>query len=250
MTLMRLRFNMNTQYIAFVFDIHVSTVSRIFTNVLNLLYTQLVPLTVRCPAREELRKTMPRCFKEKCPKCSSVKDCFEVFIEKPSSFSARSQTYSHYKAHNTVKYLISISPQGTITFISKGWGGRTSDKELTEKSGYLRKLLQGDTVLADRGFDMQDTFGVYGVKLQIPSFTRGKQQLSAMEVETTRVIASVRIHVERVIGVVRQKYTMLEGTIPITLLKKDNTYDVTTLDKIVHVSCALVNTCMSVIPPD
>ena len=43
-------------------------------------------------------------------------------------------------------------------------------------------------------------------KLHIPAFTRGKSQLSATEVEETRKIANVRIHVERVIGYVRQKY--------------------------------------------
>ena len=37
-------------------------------------------------------------------------------------------------------------------------------------------------------------------KLHIPAFTRGKQQLRALEVEDTRSITNVRIHVERVIG--------------------------------------------------
>ena len=41
-------------------------------------------------------------------------------------------------------------------------------------------------------------------KLHIPAFTKGKSQLSAMEVTETRTIANVRIHVERVIGNVRQ----------------------------------------------
>jgi len=39
----------------------------------------------------------------------------------------RAQTWSNYKKHNTVKFLIGVTPQGTIDFISKGWGGRVSD---------------------------------------------------------------------------------------------------------------------------
>jgi len=53
-----------------------------------------------------------------------------------------------------------------------------------------------------------------------------------------------------VIGVVRQKYTMLQSTIPITLLQNDPTVQLTTLDKMVHVTCALVNLSESIIPSD
>ena len=43
--------------------------------------------------------------------------------------------------------------------------------------------------------------GFYCARVRIPSFTKGKKQLSGIEVEQTRHIANVRIHVERVIGV-------------------------------------------------
>ena len=71
-----------------------------------------------------------------------------------------------------------------------------------------------------------------------------------MMLKTTRRIASVRIHVERVIGVVRQKYTMLQCTIPITLLQIDSTVQLTILEKLVRVACAFVNLSQSLIPPD
>ena len=43
---------------------------------------------------------------------------------------------------------------------------------------------------------------------------------------------------------------MLQSTIPITLLQNDPTVQLTTLDKMVHVACALVNLSESIIPPD
>ena len=52
----------------------------------------------------------------------------------------------------------------------------------------------------------------------IPAFTRGKDQLDPVDVETTRGIANVRIHVERVIGTLRQKYTILQSTLPTDFL--------------------------------
>ena len=43
--------------------------------------------------------------------------------------------------------------------------------------------------------------------------------MSAREVEVSHKIASVGIHIERVIGLLRNRYTILKGTIPLKLLK-------------------------------
>jgi len=110
---------------------------------------------------------------------------------------------SSYKHHNTIKILIGITPQGTVSFVSEAWGGRTSDKFLTENCGFLDKLLPGDMVMADRGFTINESVGLKQAKLVIPAFTKGKSQLDPVDVEKTRGIASVRIHVERVIGLLR-----------------------------------------------
>ena len=139
-----------------------------------------------------------------CPNCVVIIDCFEIFLDRPLNPLARAQTFSSYKHHNTVtvKYLIGITPQGTVSFISEGWGGRVSDKHLTENSG--------------------------------------------SEVEQTRRIANVRIHVERVIGNIRKKYSVLGATQPIDFVTVRNG-DVTT-DNIVTICCVLVNICDSVVP--
>ncbi len=81
---------------------------------------------------------------------------------------------------------------------------------------------------------------------KIPAFTKGKSQLHGIEVEQTRRIANVRIHVERVIGNIRQKYTIINSTQPIDYVQSDEQQ--TTLDKIVCVACALINICDSVVP--
>ena len=88
------------------------------------------------------------------------------------------------------------------------------------------------------------------VRLHIPAFTKGKDQLSALEVEQIRSIANVRIHVERVIGLVRQKYSILQSTIPIHFVKCRHGEDIPLIDRIVRVSCALTNICNSVVPFD
>ncbi|XP_033758154.1 uncharacterized protein LOC117340503 [Pecten maximus] len=179
-------------------------------------------------------------------KVSIIIDCFEVFIERPSDLLARSETWSNYKHHNTTKFLIGITPQGAVSFLSKGYGGRASDKYVTEDCGLLHKLLPGDIVLADRGFDIQESVGLNCAEVKIPAFTR---QLSPVELETTRKIAHTRIHVERVIGLVRNKYTILQSTIPMDYLHSHSD-SVPTIDKITTVCCALTNVCDSVVPFD
>ena len=85
------------------------------------------------PERENLWKTMPMCFKYVIGnKVTVINNCFEVFIEKPANLLARAQTFSSYKHHNTIKILLGITPQGSISFVSETWGGRTSGKFLTE----------------------------------------------------------------------------------------------------------------------
>ena len=65
-------------------------------------------------------------------------------------------------------------------------------------------------LLADRGFNVQESAGVYCAEVKIPPFTKGKSQLSKFEVDTSHKLSRVRIHVERVIGLLRQKFTILE----------------------------------------
>jgi len=81
-----------------------------------------------------------------------------------------------------VKFLIGITPQGSVSFISKGWGGRVSDVHLTEQCGLLQNLLPGDVILADSSLTIQDKAGMFCAEVKIPLFTRGKK-LSKLEVE-------------------------------------------------------------------
>ena len=180
MVLIKLRLNVSHQDLAYRFSVSRFLVSRTFNSWIVLMDIRLSPLIV-WPDRKDLHKTMPRCFMDAFRlKTTVIIDCFEIFIDRPSNLLARAQTFSNYKHHNTVKVLIGIAPQGAISFVSEAWGGRTSDKCITENSGILKNLLPGGLVLAEK----------------------------------TRNIATVRIHVERVIGVLRQKYTFLQSTLP------------------------------------
>ena len=72
--------------------------------------------------------------------------------------------------HIQALYVASVTPQGSVSFISKGWGGRTSDKYITEHSGYTNNLLVGDIILTNSGFDVADSVAIMGTTLDTPAF--------------------------------------------------------------------------------
>lgn len=246
--MLKLRLNSQLNDLAYRFDVSQATISRIMMKWLKAMSIRLDRLIV-WPHRDSLQKTMPNCFRTSFGnRVAVILDCFEVFIERPSNLQARTYTWSSYKHHNTIKVLLGITPQGVVCFVSKAWGGRVSDKFLTEHCGILTNIIPGDIVLADRGFDIAESLGTVQARLNIPAYTKGKDQLSALEVEETRTIANVRIHVERVIGNVKQKYSILQNTLPIDFLNKRKDEDSPMIDIIIRVCCALCNVCNSVVP--
>ena len=74
----------------------------------------------------------------------------------------------------------------------------------------------GISITADRGFTIKGMLDNIGVTLNIPLFMEGRKQLPASEVSEGRKIASVMIHVERVIGRIKS-FQILKHTIPKTL---------------------------------
>lgn len=203
------------------------------------------------PSKEEVVNTMPDCFKNNFgDQAAHIIDCLELFIEAPYHFDTRIQCWSEYKHHYTLKYLVSITPQGMFEFISKGYGGRANDMLITTNCGFLDILEPHDLILADKGFNMHDVFKMRGVELEIPAFVHNQKQLHPLNVESTRKIANVRIHVERCIGLLRRKYAILHRTIPVTMLSKpiSSIDNVPFMDKIITVCCALCNLCPAIVP--
>ena len=71
----------------------------------------------------------------------------------------------------------------------------------------------------DHGFTIADDLAIHSAKLEIPAFTHGKQQLSQRDVELSKQLSRVRIHVERMIGLLKNEYLILKGPIAVCLLK-------------------------------
>ncbi|XP_056009547.1 uncharacterized protein LOC130046466 [Ostrea edulis] len=204
------------------FGISESYVCTIFNQRFSFMASKLKNLIVWLP-HETIKAAMPKSFRENYPKTTVIIDCAETFIQRAKHLKTRGETYSHYKSNNTGKNLVGIAPHGQITIISKGFGGRSSDKAILEESDILNYLLPGDEIMADRGFTIDDLLFLLKVKLNIPAFTKGKDQLSEEDVTETRRIATVRIHVERAIRRLKV-FCILSQVVPVTSVKKLSDY--------------------------
>ena len=102
--------------------------------------------------------------------------------------------YSSYKSHTTKKGLVAISPNGTFIFVTELFSG-----SITGFLDMLQLVPLGKSIMADRGFDIQDLLAEEKVLLNIPAF-HSSAALSEQEVLSTQKIARGRIHAERAIG--------------------------------------------------
>ena len=94
--------------------------------------------------------------------------------------------------------------------------------------------------MADRGFTIKDMLKDIGIELNIPPFMEGRAQLPVKEVQEGRRIASVRIHVERAIGRMKN-FAILQGTFPISMSRIVN--------QVVCVCAFLTNFMPALVPP-
>lgn len=144
LTLMKLRLNLREIDLAMRFSISTSSASRYFQKWVTIMNVRLVEKFIRWPERDEIRTSLPRAFLEHFSKLVAIIDCFEIPMNMPSNLLDKVSVFSNYKHRHTAKYLIGILPQGSVLFISKGYGGRTSDKYIVEDSGFLDNLRPGN----------------------------------------------------------------------------------------------------------
>ena len=83
--------------------------------------------------------------------------------------------YSHYKGTYTCKIMTAVSPSGHLIYRSKAYGGRASDKSIFEQTDFIKMLDKGDSIMADKGFLIDEICNKFDVKLTRPAFLKDKR---------------------------------------------------------------------------
>ena len=143
------------------------------------------------PSRQQVKKTLPSCFRKLYPKVRCIIDCFECFTETPSGLDLAATLWSEYKHHYTFKVLVAITPNGAITYVSSCYGGRASDVFIVRNSGFLQWMIEHwmiepyDEIMADRGFKIKEDLMMHMATFCIPPSCASSMQLLPRDVRET-----------------------------------------------------------------
>ncbi|KAK3913905.1 60 kDa chaperonin [Frankliniella fusca] len=151
-------------------------------------------------------------------------DGFELYIDCPSNFQQQGNTYSDYKSHNTVRFILGISCYGGIIFVSPGYEGNMSERKALAESGFYDLLDEGDAVMSDRGFDINDDLLKRGVELIKPPSLGKRSHFTPEEEIRTRAIASARIYVEHGVRLIKANRLLRSFCTPLTSLATISDY--------------------------
>jgi len=121
--------------------------------------------------------------------------------------------------------------------VSPAYGGSTSNRQIVERSDLTRICNPTDSIVADKGFDVQDIFEVLDVTI---TFLQEKNpRMSGQTDLRDRTISSKRVHVERVNGL-GKTYTILSHPLDQT--------EITLSSDIIFVCYMLVNFRKCIVP--
>ena len=173
MVLVRLRLDLLQKQIADLFSISQSSVSKIFTTWITMLYHVFKEVLITWPSKELVKRHLPKCF-FKYPRTRVTINCTELKVDKPSAPSSKKVTWGDCKSHNTFKLLVGITPSWAFSFISDLYSGAISDRAITIRSGLLVKVEPMDDVMADWGFSLRDLLTKRNATLNIPHLPKGR----------------------------------------------------------------------------
>ena len=92
-----------------------------------------------------------------------------------------------------------------------------TDRYITEDTNIASKFTPGFIAMFDKGFNVQDLFLYNQVKCVLPPFVRSKRQFTRSEVYYGKRVARARIHIERVMGRLKE-FRLLGNKLPITMI--------------------------------
>ena len=172
--LAKLRQDLDYFPLAKMCGVSVFTAQNIFITWVNFCSRQWSEIEM-WPEKDLVLYYCPQDFKAKFPSTRVILDGTEIPVKKPSDPLAQRATFSTYKNRNTVKVITGCTPGGHISYVSPAYGGAASDRQIVERSNMNNMCQPKDSIMADKGFNVQDLFAMNDIAVNIPSFFKKKK---------------------------------------------------------------------------
>lgn len=129
---MKMKLNLSFLVIGALFSASPPTARRTFYNTVDVVYVIAEKFVIWFD-KATIQARMPASFQAHFPDTRVIIDATEIECQRPGTQRKRILMWSQYKSRWTVKFLVGIAPSGEFTFVSNGFGGRTTDTELTNQ---------------------------------------------------------------------------------------------------------------------
>ncbi|XP_026741318.1 uncharacterized protein LOC113503505 [Trichoplusia ni] len=226
-TIKKIRLNEKLGLLALQFGCKEITISRIITKSVVCLAEKMKEL-IKWPTSLKICEKLPLSFMARYSNVVSILECLEIEIDKPFDADNPSLSWSHNKKCHVVKYLISYTPDGLISFVSQGYGGGTSDVSIVEESRILDHVPPNKAVVANKKFEGISRL-FEGKKCSLITV----HSILKRNIGQNENIKQIRYHVDRIRSRIREFNLLL----PMCF---DNNF-LPVLDEIVVVACGLIN---------
>lgn len=154
----------------------------------------LLRTTIVIPKQVEVN--VPKCYKDS-EKFKIVLDCFEIPIEKPKCLYCIKEYFSHCQDLDTIKFLVGISSNNLVIFISKPQGGLYSDEQVFKQSDFVEKVNSGqDTIMAVNDLEIEDICDKYNIELRKPHWKNMNKQVFENDDELTATVADAQFIID------------------------------------------------------
>ncbi|XP_063386757.1 uncharacterized protein LOC134672743 [Cydia fagiglandana] len=235
-TLSKIKQNGSLRKISDQFEIPSSEITNMFLKGIECLANFFQNL-IYLPAPDQIQAQLTHEFKVRYPNVHCILKSLEIEIKTSPDPLHQAQTWSEEKYGSTMKYLIGCTPNGFVAFVSKGYGGGMSDKDILERSNFTNILPLNAVVMAE--WQKNSFVGVEsylmtkGVKLLRPNHPgiNSSTEPAQEQVAQAKAIEFLRVHLKKMMKRLR-RFEMLSE-----VCSKHIGY----MDHILIIACGLVN---------
>ncbi|KAK7910204.1 hypothetical protein WMY93_014888 [Mugilogobius chulae] len=173
------------------------------------------------PNLETVAKHRPSIFETNFTRCRGIIECCDFVVAKASQENA------------TVRYFVSVTPGGAISFLSSGFCGDVPKCQVAKQCGFFHLVDRYDEILSCKQLKIKDELAYLGVTMHTPDYVN-KKLVPKSELE-----GMFWTHAKKVTGWWKN-FTMLRKVVP-------EPYGYL-LDDVLIVCAALTNVNLNVFP--